>query len=373
MPTGINPERQKGIPLTKAALALTPLTIGVLSACSNNPAMAKPPEGVTPIATDTATAIIPMTPAHAPSIIPASPTITVEVSPLPPSKATETITTTVPVITPTVGTPLPIPGTPFAVPSATETIKPTTTVTKTVVPTATNDLANRNKPPTQEPTLSPETIANQEVNKINITYPGDTEKTMIKQAAIEAVTRFPYGLTAKDLNNYVKNIDNQHRDFRQHFNDLYGKKYGIYWDDVVHEFITDLTPETFFQGIWVNSYTFGTTTEIGTTIGSKCGYCCAIFSNRFNSGILLAPDDLTSVPPLWIKILKEAAAGKINMVINARIYYATGIVPADGDSGHMAEMVTGALQIYTENQVNPNQRSQTQTVINTYYNGGIIY
>ncbi len=132
MPTGINPERQKGIPLSKAALALTPLTIGVLSACSNNPAMAKPPEGVTPIATDTATAIIPMTPAHAPSIIPASPTITVEVSPLPPSKATETITTTVPVITPTVGTPLPLSGTPFAVPSATvtETVNPTAAATK---------------------------------------------------------------------------------------------------------------------------------------------------------------------------------------------------------------------------------------------------
>ncbi len=239
MPTGINPERQKGIPLSKAALALTPLTIGVLSACSNNPAMAKPPEGVTPIATDTATAIIPMTPAHAPSIIPASPTITVEVSPLPPSKATETITATVPVITPTVGTPLPLSGTPFAVPSATETNNPTVTVTKTVVPTATKEA-------TATPTRSPEeirkeakTIADQLTSGPNAVVPADLDagrRQIIHDAIEQAGIYAPYGVNAKKVNNFITNYtrDNlgEEVDLRTDFNNKFQDR-GFTFDDLM--------------------------------------------------------------------------------------------------------------------------------------------
>ncbi len=235
MPTGINPERLKGIPLPKAALALTPLTIGVLSACSNNPALAKLPEGVTPIATDTATAIIPMTPAHAPSIIPASPAITVEVSPLPPSKATETITTTVPVITPTVGTPLPLSGTPFAVPSATvtETVNPTVTVTKSVVPTATNEAP-------VAPTKSPEeirkeakTIADQLTSGPNAVVPADLDagrRQIIHDAIEQAVVNAPIGATANQINNFIKLRTG--RDIRQEFDAQYSR-YGITYDDMI--------------------------------------------------------------------------------------------------------------------------------------------
>ena len=252
MPTGINPERLKGIPLPKAALALTPLTIGVLSACSNNPALAKLPEGVTPIATDTATAIIPMTPAHAPSIIPASPAITVEVSPLPPSKATETITTTVPVITPTVGTPLPLSGTPFAVPSATETIKPTTTVTKTVVPTSTHEAP-------VAPTKSPEEIQ-KEAHELSIklttgeyaAVPADLDpvrREIIRAAIEQALIMAPYGVTADELNKFAIKYSGQ--DFREYINSTYGK-FGINFDQIMAG-LPIRNPSDIFNGITINT------------------------------------------------------------------------------------------------------------------------
>ncbi len=297
MPTGISPERQKGIPLTKAALALTPLTIGVLSACSNNPAV-KPPEGVTPIATDTATAIIPMTPAHAPSIIPASPAITVEVSPLPPSKATETITATVPVITPTVGTPLPIPGTPFAIPSSTET-KPTATVTKTVIPTATKEA-------TATPTRSPEEIR-KEAHELSIklttgeyaAVPADLDparREAIRAAIEQALIIYPYGITGEELNQDIFNKSG--KDFRKYINDTYGK-YGIDYDTIIKQLNINHM-EDLFSGINIDPNHYS-----GPTTSWQPG----------KDTIFIAPEDFnpnSNSYPLYASLIKESVANKVS-------------------------------------------------------------
>ena len=235
MPTGISLERQKGISLPKAALALTPLTIGVLSACSNNPAV-KPPEGITPAAVDTATAIVPMTPAHAPSIIPASPTITVEVSPSPSLAATETVTTTVPVVTPTAGTALPHPGTPFAIPSATETN-----------PTATKEA-------TATPTLSPEEIR-KEAHDISVqlttgeyaAVPADLDparREAIRAAIEQVLIMTPYGVTPEQLNQMI--LKKTGKDFRQYINNLYGK-FGINFDTEMAKLRLNGPADVFYQ------------------------------------------------------------------------------------------------------------------------------
>ncbi len=369
MPTGINPERQKGIPLTKAALALTPLTIGVLSACSNNPALAKLPEGVTPIATDTATAIIPMTPAHAPSIIPASPAITVEVSPLPPSKATETITATVPVITPTVGTPLPIPGTPFAIPSSTET-KPTATVTKTVIPTATKEA-------TATPTRSPEEIRKEAhelsiklITGPNALIPSDLPPDQVGkfQAAIQdALTYYPYNLTAKTLNDFI--LQQSGKDFAQHMAVTYSKyNYKNYTFDLerVLKEINVNKPEDLFRsvGIMANPNPSIPTTQ--WRADTDMIYYSQNDLNQYYPELFLAlgkeavanyaSDYATSIR--WQQIHDAHAQGKPTPSLNKMI---------GGEAqANFGEEISMAIEAYMLNQYHKTGRSLSNTSVSDY-------